>query len=48
MTDMLDFYDCLSGPGELFTFTSLYGHDAFLKEYDAMSPRFSEFCGGLV
>ena len=24
--------------------TSLYGHDAFLKEWDAMAPRLAEFC----
>ena len=35
--------DRLAGPSELFTFTSLYGHDAFLKEYDQMEPRISAF-----
>ena len=48
LTDMRELRDRLSGPSELFTFTSLYGHDAFLKEYDAMSPRLAEFCGELV
>ncbi|WP_051279829.1 homoserine O-succinyltransferase MetX [Hellea balneolensis] len=48
LTDMRELRDRLGGPSELFTFTSLYGHDAFLKEYDAMSPRLAEFCGGLV
>ena len=48
LTDMRELRDRLSGPSELFTFTSLYGHDAFLKEYDAMSPRLEEFCKGLV
>jgi len=47
LTDMRELRDRLSGPSELFTFTSLYGHDAFLKEYDAMSPRLAEFCGGV-
>jgi len=48
LTDMRELRDRLGSPSELFTFTSLYGHDAFLKEYDAMSPRLAEFCGGLV
>ena len=48
LTDMRELRDRLGGPSELFTFTSLYGHDAFLKEYDAMSPRLADFCGGLV
>jgi homoserine O-acetyltransferase len=48
LTDMRELRDRLNGPSELFTFTSLYGHDAFLKEYDAMSPRLEEFCNGLV
>ena len=48
LTDMRELRDRLSGPSELFTFTSLFGHDAFLKEYDAMSPRLEEFCGELV
>lgn len=48
LTDMRELRDRLGGPSELFTFTSLYGHDAFLKEYDAMSPRLAEFCGGLA
>jgi len=47
LTDMRELRDRLGGPSELFTFTSLYGHDAFLKEYDAMSPRLAEFCRGL-
>lgn len=44
---MRELRDRLAGPSELFTFTSLYGHDAFLKEYDAMSPRLEEFCKSL-
>ena len=47
LTDMRELRDRLGGPSELFTFTSLFGHDAFLKEYDAMSPRLSEFCSQL-
>ena len=47
LTDMRELRDRLGGSSELFTFTSLYGHDAFLKEYDAMSPRLAEFCGRL-
>ena len=47
LTDMRELRDRLGGPSELFTFTSLFGHDAFLKEYDAMSPRLAEFCGNL-
>jgi len=48
LNDMRELRDRLGGPSELFTFTSLYGHDAFLKEYDAMSPRLAEFCGSLL
>lgn len=48
LPDMRELRDRLAGPSELFTFTSLYGHDAFLKEYDAMSPRLEAFCKGLV
>ncbi len=47
LTDMRELRDRLAGPSELYTFTSLYGHDAFLKEYDAMEPRLSAFCKGL-
>lgn len=48
LTEMRELRDRLSGPSELFTFTSLYGHDAFLKEYDAMTPRLESFCKELV
>ena len=48
LTDMRELRDRLGGPSELFTFTSLYGHDAFLKEYDAMSLRLEAFCGALL
>ena len=48
LTDMRELRDRLSGPSELYTFTSLYGHDAFLKEYDAMDPRLAEFCKALA
>ncbi len=47
LPDMRELRDRLGGPSELFTFTSLYGHDAFLKEYDAMAPRLAKFCEGL-
>ena len=47
LNDMRELRDRLAGPSELYTFTSLYGHDAFLKEYDAMDPRLAEFCKGL-
>ena len=47
LPDMRELRDRLAGPSELYTFTSLYGHDAFLKEYDAMDPRLAEFCKGL-
>ncbi len=48
LTDMRELRDRLGGPSELFTFTSLYGHDAFLKEYDAMAPRLTQFCETLI
>ena len=48
LPDMRELRDRLAGPSELYTFTSLYGHDAFLKEYDAMDPRLAEFCKGLA
>lgn len=47
LPDMRELRDRLAGPSELYTFTSLYGHDAFLKEYDAMAPRLAVFCKGL-
>ncbi|WP_298915937.1 homoserine O-succinyltransferase [uncultured Algimonas sp.] len=43
LPDMRELRDRLAGDSELFTFTSLYGHDAFLKEYDAMEPRLAAF-----
>jgi len=48
LTTMRELRDRLAGPSELFTFTSLYGHDAFLKEYDAMAPRLEEFCKDIL
>jgi len=48
LSEMQELRDRLQGPSELFTFTSLYGHDAFLKEYDAMSARISKFCESLI
>ncbi|MGB6318785.1 MAG: alpha/beta fold hydrolase, partial [Litorimonas sp.] len=43
LPDMRELRDRLAGDSELFTFTSLFGHDAFLKEYDQMEPRLSDF-----
>ena len=48
LPDMQELRDRLSGPSELYTFTSLFGHDAFLKEYDAMGPKLATFCEGLL
>lgn len=48
LSEMRELRDRLNGPSELFTFTSLFGHDAFLKEYDAMSPRIEAFCKDLL
>jgi len=48
LPEMRELCDRLGGPSELFTFTSLFGHDAFLKEYDAMGPRLEQFCAGLL
>lgn len=48
LSQMQELRDRLGGPSELFTFTSLFGHDAFLKEYDAMGPRIAEFCAELT
>lgn len=48
LPDMRELRDRLAGPSELFTFTSLFGHDAFLKEYDMMGPRLEEFCKALA
>ena len=44
LPEMRELCDRLGGPSELFTFTSLFGHDAFLKEYDTIGPRLSAFC----
>ena len=48
LPDMRELRDRLGGWSELYTFTSLFGHDAFLKEYDAMDPRLCAFCKGLL
>jgi len=48
LPDMQELRDRLGGESELYTFTSLFGHDAFLKEYDAMGPKLAEFCEGLI
>ena len=44
LQDMRELRDRLGGEAELFTMTSLYGHDAFLKEWDALG----EALGGWV
>lgn len=44
LPEMRELCDRLSGPSELFTFTSLFGHDAFLKEYDSIGPEIEKFC----
>lgn len=48
LSDMRELRDRLAGPSELYTFTSLFGHDAFLKEFDMMTPRLAEFCKSLL
>jgi homoserine O-acetyltransferase len=48
LPDMRELRDRLAGKAELFTMTSLFGHDAFLKEYDAMSPRLEAFIKDIV
>lgn len=48
LSDIRELRDRLAGPAELFTFTSLFGHDAFLKEYDAMGPKIEAFVGALL
>jgi homoserine O-acetyltransferase len=48
LVDMQELRDRLGGESQLYTFTSLFGHDAFLKEYDAMGPKLSEFCESLI
>jgi homoserine O-acetyltransferase len=35
---MRELRDALAGPAELITLPSIYGHDAFLKETEALSP----------
>ncbi len=47
LPDMRELRDRLAGPSELYTFTSLFGHDAFLKEFDMMAPKLAEFCKDL-
>ena len=48
LPNMRELRDRLGGPSELYTFNSFFGHDAFLKEYDMMSPKLAEFCDGLT
>ena len=47
LPEMRELRDRLAGPSELYAFTSLFGHDAFLKEFDMMAPKLEEFCGNL-
>ncbi|NNC35838.1 MAG: homoserine O-succinyltransferase [Acidimicrobiales bacterium] len=39
-------HQLLSGPSELVTIDSIYGHDSFLKEYDVLGPLISDFVQG--
>jgi homoserine O-acetyltransferase len=48
LSEMRELRDRLAGPSELYTFTSLFGHDAFLKEFDMMTPPLENFCNGLT
>ena len=48
LPEMRELCDRLGGPSELFTFTSLFGHDAFLKEYDTIGPELAKFCERLA
>ncbi len=48
LPDMRELRDRLGGSSELYTFTSFFGHDAFLKEYDMMAPKLAEFCETLL
>ena len=42
VSDMRDLYKRLAGPKELVEFSSLYGHDAFLKEAAVLKPIFAK------
>lgn len=42
LTDMLELRDCLAGPVEFVELSSLYGHDAFLKEVAALRAVFAQ------
>ena len=48
LQDMRELRDRLAGDARLHTFTSLYGHDAFLKEWDAMSAPLAEWASNLT
>ena len=48
LPEMRELCDRLGGPSELITFTSLFGHDAFLKEYDTIGPELAKFCQTMV
>ena len=48
LQDMRELRDRLAGKAHLHTMTSLYGHDAFLKEWDAMGPPLTEWTKSLL
>jgi len=43
VADMRALHERLGGPSRLLTFPSLYGHDAFLKETDALTAPIADF-----
>jgi len=45
LEDMRTLRDRLAGPARLFEISSLYGHDAFLKEEAALRAIFAEVLG---
>jgi homoserine O-acetyltransferase len=42
-TEIAVLHEQLAGPSEMVTIDSIYGHDSFLKEYDALGPLISNF-----
>lgn len=46
LQDMRSLRERLAGPAQLFEISSLYGHDAFLKESDALRSIFSRVFSG--
>ncbi len=45
LEDMRKLSERISGPSQLFEISSLYGHDAFLKEVESLRPIFSRVLG---